>query len=189
MLSSSPASRAAYFVSSERAAMVLARRTSSWLMPRSRAGEAVAAFVAMAAAVFPPAFILRDLRRFADLSSSSRCEFARTPRHLFAPQQARQFRPVKVLADGPHPRLDIVVEVDDADEDALDAEQLQRFDAMSAGDKDEVAVAVDDNWRALQADRRNRTWRGPGRQSRCRALIRWDFELLSAGASGPWRVG
>ena len=122
-------------------------------------GEAVAAFVAMAAAVFPPAFILRNLRRLKPRPPLLRRQL-RVLSDLFGPLRRRQFGPVKVLADGPHPRLDII-KVDEANADALDVKQLQRLYAVSAGDEDEAAVAFDDRRRALQADRLNRAGPGP----------------------------
>ena len=111
--------------------------------------KAVAAFMAMTATVFPPAFILRNLPKLN--VTLLRREF-RVLGHLLGALANRQFRAEQVLGDRPHPGLDIV-EVDKPHENAIDVKHLERFDAMPTGDENEAALALDHSRRALQANR------------------------------------
>src|SRR5690349_15538521 len=100
--------------------------------------KAGAAFMAMATAVFPLAFILRNLPRLN--SALLHGEF-RVLGHLLGALADRQLSTEQVLGDGPHARLD-VIEIDKPDENAGDTEQLQRLDPMPAGDENEAALAL-----------------------------------------------
>jgi hypothetical protein len=133
------------------------------LQPEVAGGARVAAFVAMATVVRALAFILRNLRRMKFRLPLLLREVG-VLRDLFVGLQFRQLGSMQVLADRPHPGVEIV-HLHQVDGDTLEVQRLQRLDAVPARDQDIAAVALDDGRRGLQADVGDRLREGRDRGS------------------------